>query len=96
MNVVTAVIAAKRTKTMKTFTIENETNNITVHPTTNEAGPRRRRRRGAPAAIEPEATPAPRKINFTPEGRQKLADAMKRRWAVKRAAARKAGRKKTP
>jgi len=32
-----------------------------------------------------EETPAPRKANFTPEGRKRLADAMKRRWAVKRA-----------
>ena len=36
---------------------------------------------------------APRKPQFTPEGLQKLAEAMKKRWAVKRAAAKKAGRK---
>ena len=44
-------------------------------------------------AAAPAATPAKRKPNFTPEGRQKLADAMKKRWAVKRAAVKK-GRKK--
>jgi hypothetical protein len=43
-------------------------------------------------------TPAPvkRKSTFTPEGRKRLAEAMKRRWAVKRAASavKKSGRKK--
>ena len=46
----------------------------------------------------PDATPkaAHRKPTFTPEGRQKLADAMKQRWAVRRAAAavKKTGRKR--
>jgi hypothetical protein len=32
--------------------------------------------------------------NFTEEGRKRLAEAMKRRWAVKRATAKKAGGKK--
>jgi hypothetical protein len=37
INVVTAVIAAPGERKMKTFTIENETNNITLHPTIQEA-----------------------------------------------------------
>lgn len=52
----------------------------------------------APAfATTPAATPVKRKPRFTPEGRKRLAEAMKRRWAVKRAgsAVKKAGRKKT-
>jgi len=48
-----------------------------------------------------EKSPAPRKVRtklkhrITPEGRKRLAEAMKRRWAVKRTAvqARKRGRK---
>ncbi len=48
-----------------------------------------------------EIPPAPRKVRakrthgITPEGRERLADAMKRRWAVKRTAvqAKKRGRK---
>jgi hypothetical protein len=37
MNVVTAVTTAQRTKTMKMFTIETGTNNITVHATVTQA-----------------------------------------------------------
>jgi hypothetical protein len=37
MNVVTAVTSAKGQNTMKTFTIESETNNITAHTTAREA-----------------------------------------------------------
>src|ERR1700722_14217174 len=37
MNVLIAADAAKRRFKMKTFTIENETNNITVHATAQEA-----------------------------------------------------------
>jgi uncharacterized membrane protein len=39
------------------------------------------------------ATPAPRKVRFSPEGRKRLAEAMRRRWAAKRTAA-QAKRKK--
>jgi|HubBroStandDraft_4_1064222.scaffolds.fasta_scaffold968634_1 hypothetical protein len=46
----------------------------------------------APAQVSsaPEASPrktARRKVRITPEGRKRLAEAMKRRWAVKRTAA---------
>lgn len=49
-----------------------------------------------PPAAEPAARPGKRKVRLTPEGRRRLAEAMKRRWAVKRSAAqgRKRGRKK--
>ena len=40
----------------------------------------------APATTQPASTPAKRKGGMTPEGRKRLAEAMKRRWAVKRAA----------
>jgi hypothetical protein len=42
------------------------------------------------AASAPEASPqkrARRKVRITPEGRKRLAEAMRRRWAVKRTAA---------
>ena len=44
-----------------------------------------------PEAITEETSTRSR---VTPEGRQKLADAMKRRWAAKRAVAKKTARKK--
>jgi hypothetical protein len=62
--------------------------------------PAKRRGRPKKAAeatpVETLRTAAPRKPQFTPAGRQKLAEAMKQRWAAKRAAAavKKAGRKK--
>ena len=48
----------------------------------------------APATTQPASAPAKRKGGMTPEGRKRLAEAMKRRWAVKRTAAqaRKRGR----
>jgi hypothetical protein len=45
------------------------------------------------APVEAPDTASP-KSRVTPEGRQKLADAMKQRWAAKRAAAKKTARKK--
>jgi hypothetical protein len=57
---------------------------------------------GIPGTASPASAPSPsqqkparRKVRFTPEGRRRLAEAMKRRWAVKRAASavKKTGRK---
>jgi len=55
--------------------------------------PRRGRPRGSGAAP---ATKQSRRGRISPEGRKRLAEAMRRRWAVKRASAtaRKAARKK--
>jgi len=39
------------------------------------------------------AKPAKRKRNLSPEGRKRIADAMKRRWAERRAAATKSTKK---
>jgi hypothetical protein len=39
------------------------------------------------AAAKPASAPAKRKGRLTPEGRRRLAEAMKRRWAAKRTAA---------
>jgi hypothetical protein len=39
------------------------------------------------------AKPATRKRNLTPEGRKRIADAMKRRWAERRAAAKGSSKK---
>jgi len=48
----------------------------------------------APADTSPRK-PARRKVRFTPDGRRRLAEAMRRRWAAKRTAAqaKKRGRK---
>ncbi len=45
-----------------------------------------------PAKTKQAIAPAKRKGRITPEGRRRLAEAMKRRWAVKRTAA-QAGRR---
>ena len=51
---------------------------------------------GAPATGRRRGRPPKRKGGMTPEGRQRLAEAMRRRWAIKRSAAqaKKRGRKK--
>ena len=41
-------------------------------------------KRGRPKGSKNAAKPAPRKRNLTPEGRKRIADAMKRRWAKER------------
>ena len=57
------------------------------------AKPRRGRPKGstnaAKAAIAKIARPAKRKRNLSPEGRKRIADAMKRRWAERRKAVKK-------
>lgn len=49
----------------------------------------------APRSVGRPAGPAKRKGGMTPEGRKRLAEAMKRRWAVKRAASQVKATKKT-
>jgi hypothetical protein len=55
--------------------------------------PRRGRPKGSTnaskAAAVKVAKPAPRKRNLSPEGRKRIADAMKRRWAERRKALKK-------
>jgi hypothetical protein len=57
------------------------------------AKPRRGRPKGstnsAKAASVKAAKPTPRKRNLSPEGRKRIADAMKRRWAERRKAVQK-------
>jgi hypothetical protein len=43
-------------------------------------------KRGRPKGSVNKKTAKPRKRNLTPEGRKRIADAMKRRWAERRAA----------
>jgi hypothetical protein len=56
-----------------------------------------RARRGRPPGSTKKAAPAPRKGRISPEGRERLAAAMRERWAAKRAGAAvtKAAAKKT-
>jgi len=49
---------------------------------------------GRPKGSGSKKTAKPRKRNLTPEGRKRIADAMKRRWAERRAAATKSSGKK--
>ena len=52
-------------------------------------------RRGRPkGSVNKNTTKARKKRNLTPEGRKRIADAMKRRWAERRAAATKGSGKK--
>ena len=52
-------------------------------------------RRGRPKGSTNKKTAKPRrKRNLTPEGRKRIAEAMKRRWAERRAALAKSGGKK--
>lgn len=50
-------------------------------------------KRGRPKGSVNKAKPATRKRNLTPEGRKRIADAMKRRWAERRAAAKGSSKK---
>jgi hypothetical protein len=51
-------------------------------------------KRGRPkGSANKTAAPKKRKRKLSPEGRKRIADAMKRRWAERRAAAGKAGKK---
>jgi len=52
-------------------------------------------RRGRPkGSVNKKATSSRRKRNLTPEGRKRIAEAMKRRWAERRAATSKGSSKK--
>ncbi|HTV08417.1 MAG TPA: hypothetical protein VMD97_05170 [Candidatus Aquilonibacter sp.] len=52
-------------------------------------------RRGRPkGSVNKSTTKTRRKRNLSPEGRKRIADAMKRRWAERRAAASKGAAKK--
>ena len=57
--------------------------------------PRRGRPKGSTKAAKAAAAvkPSKRKRNLTPEGRKRIADAMKRRWADRRASLDKAAKK---
>lgn len=46
-------------------------------------------RRGRPAAVNSASVGAPRRRNLTPEGRRRISEALKRRWAARRNAAQK-------
>jgi hypothetical protein len=68
------------------------------------AAKRKATKKAAPANVPAESapaisteTPVKSKPRFTPEGRKRLAEAMRKRWAVKRAASavKKVARKKT-
>lgn len=48
---------------------------------------------GRPKGSGSKKTVKPRKRNLTPEGRKRIADAMKRRWAERRAAVAKGSKK---
>lgn len=50
-------------------------------------------RRGRPKGSVNKKSAKTRKRNLTPEGRKRIADAMKRRWAERRAAAAKSTKK---
>ena len=50
-------------------------------------------RRGRPKGSVNKKSTKPRKRNLTPEGRKRIAEAMKRRWAERRAAATKSTKK---
>jgi predicted NBD/HSP70 family sugar kinase len=51
-------------------------------------------RRGRPkGSVNKNTTKTRKKRNLTPEGRKRIADAMKRRWAERRAAAKGSGKK---
>jgi hypothetical protein len=53
-------------------------------------------RRGRPkGSVNKKTTSARRKRNLTPEGRKRIADAMKRRWAERRAATSKGSKKES-
>ena len=56
------------------------------------AKPKRGRPKGSTNAVKA-AKPAKRKRNLSPEGRKRIADAMKRRWAERRSAAVKTAKK---
>ena len=51
-------------------------------------------KRGRPKGSVNKKSAKPRKRNLTPEGRKRIADAMKRRWAERRAATSKSSSKK--
>jgi hypothetical protein len=50
-------------------------------------------RRGRPKGSVNKKTTKRRKRNLTPEGRKRIADAMKRRWAERRASTKSSGKK---
>ena len=53
-------------------------------------------RRGRPkGSVNKKAAKASRKRNLTPEGRKRIADAMKRRWAERRAATKSSSKKES-
>ncbi len=56
------------------------------------AAPRRGRPKGS---VNKKTTGARRKRNLSPEGRKRIAEAMKRRWAERRAATSKSGKKES-
>jgi hypothetical protein len=51
-------------------------------------------KRGRPKGSVNKKSAKPRKRNLTPEGRKRIAEAMKRRWAERRATATKGSNKK--
>jgi hypothetical protein len=55
-----------------------------------------KKRWAAKKAVEPAPVKAVRNGGMTPDGRKKLADAMKKRWAVKRSGSEVAATKKGP
>lgn len=52
------------------------------------------KKRGRPKGSVNKKSAKPRKRNLTPEGRKRIADAMKRRWAERRAATARGSSKK--
>jgi hypothetical protein len=62
---------------------------VDLDETSAAAKPRRGRPKGSTSA----AKPAKRKRNLSPEGRKRIAEAMKRRWAERRKEAPKAAKK---
>jgi len=58
---------------------------VDLDETSAAAKPRRGRPKGSTSAAKTVAAkPVKRKRNLTPEGRKRIADAMKRRWAARR------------
>lgn len=53
------------------------------------AGEPTKRKPGRPKKIAAVNQPAPKKRNLTPEGRKRIADAVKKRWALQKKAAAK-------
>jgi hypothetical protein len=65
---------------------------VDLDETSAASTPRRGRPKGS-AAKKVAAKPAKRKRNLSPEGRKRIAEAMKRRWAERRKEAPKAAKK---